>query len=102
MELKTIIDLVNDYYETDISLKTRKREVSEPRQVYMYLSINLFRRNTKMFTFREISEAVGLTNHATTIHGAKRIADLIEYDKHLKSDIDFLKGKINDLRIYVY
>lgn len=62
----------------DLFKKTRRREIVEPRQVIQYYRYSvLSERPGRIATDTKV-------NHATVIHAAKTMADLLETDKYLK------------------
>ena len=96
MELERIKKLVNTYYKTDIDVKSRKREICIPRQVYFYLARDVKYKFSPMYTYEEILANVeSVTNHATVYHAVRLIGDLINFDKQLKYDVHYLKTLVN-------
>ena len=77
---------VCDYYNMDVVLlqsKTRKREIALARQISMYL--------TKKYTDHPLSyigSHLGGKDHATVHYACKTIAEQMEIDKKLRSQID--------------
>ena len=97
--LNKIIKIVSGYYGVDILLKTRKKEVCEPRQIAMYLAMQpLNKYNDKMSSVM-VANTFGLKQHGTVLHAFKNIFNWIKTDKQLREDILFLTNKIKELRI---
>ena len=71
-----ILRKVSEYCEVDVNdivKKTRKRYIVEPRQVAMYLA----KRDT-MESLSFIGWRLGGKDHATVIHAAKTVKNLLE------------------------
>lgn len=80
-----IIKCVSGYYGikvSEIKSKKRTREISEPRQIAMYLC----RENTKC-SLPEIGRQFGGKDHTTVIFSHKKISKLIKLNKELASSI---------------
>ena len=91
--LDTIIKSICEFYETNIdrlSGKSRKRELVEARQCYMYFSI-LYTKTS----FEVIGTQIN-RDHSTVTYGNKLIKNLIEIDRGFSGKIN----KINALIIY--
>ena len=96
MELERIKKLVNTYYDVNIDVKSRKREICIPRQVYFYLARDVRKKYGHLHSLPKITNSVkSVTNHSTVIHAVNLVSDLIKYDKKLKDDVYFLKNKIS-------
>lgn len=82
-----IMDICNNYFGVDTRQDTRARHVSEPRQIVFYF--------LRKYTRLSLQAIGGFYNkdHATALHGNKKISNLIMYDKNLKKDV----LKINDI-----
>lgn len=66
--------------------KTRKREISQARQIAMYLGRNLTKKS-----LASIGSQIGGRDHATVLHACNTVSDLIETDRNFKqyvSDIE--------------
>lgn len=90
---QVIIEVVADHYNIliDQMCSTRRsREVSEPRQIAMYLC--------KQFTedsFQAIGTLLGGKDHSTVIHGVKKIEEKYQENESFRREIDDIKKKIN-------
>jgi chromosomal replication initiator protein len=83
--IPNIIKLVAGYYGikvADIKSKRRTRNISEPRQIAMFLC----REYTK-YSLPEIGRQFGGKDHTTVIFSYKKISKLIKENKELKSSI---------------
>lgn len=84
INFEMITQNVSGYYKIDPELlftKTRKREVSDARQMVMYLAkkhINL--------PFTTIGARLSRT-HATVLHGCKSIEERLAFEKQLQEDV---------------
>ena len=80
-----IVETVANYYNLDSDLiygKTRKREISDARQLIMYIA----KQETELS-----STNIGLRlsrDHATVLHACKQIEMRITVEKKLKEDVD--------------
>lgn len=97
---KDILDIVCNYYlltRKELFRETRKRHITQKRQVYFYLSC--------LYT-KESLESIGRIaldygrkaafNYATVRHGKKTILDLLEVDRNLQEEIKVMTSMISD------
>lgn len=68
--------------------QTRKREVSDARQIVMYLA-----RKLADMSFTNIGARLG-RSHATVIHGCKNIEERLPFDRELRTAIDDIQSCI--------
>lgn len=69
-----------------LASKTRKREISQARQIAMYLGRNFTKKS-----LASIGAEIGGRDHATVLHACNTVSDLIETDRNFKqyvSDIE--------------
>ena len=91
MNFDFIAETIGTYYgiETDLMYgKSRKREISDPRQILMFLA----KKHTKLS-----STTIGLKlsrNHATVLHACKTIEERISYDKQLQHDLEEIEKSL--------
>lgn len=71
--------------------KTRKREISQARQIVMYLGRNLTRRS-----LASIGASVGGRDHATVLHACNTVTDLMETDKNFKRFVDEIENELKN------
>lgn len=86
---RTIIDKVCSFYKIkkeDIKTETRKKNISEPRQIIMYL----LKKHTKL-SLSEIAALLNKKDHTTIMHGIKKIETEIEKDSNLQEQISKIK-----------
>lgn len=92
-ELMHINWIVSNYYGLNALVvrhgKSRKRDVTEPRQVAHYIAVKIFK-----YTYREVAEFYSRT-HATIIFSVKTVQNQMDTDKSFKSDIHTLIEKFN-------
>ena len=68
--------------------KTRKREISDARQIVMYLAKKLVGMSLK-----KIGTKLGRT-HATVIYACRNIEERLPIDKELRASIDAIQESI--------
>lgn len=68
--------------------KSRKREISDARQIVMYLA-----KKMAGMSFKNIGNKLGRT-HATVIYACRNIEERLPIDKELQSSIEKIKGII--------
>lgn len=85
-----ILDTVSSHYNIDPELlfgKSRKREISDARQVVMYMAKKLTQLSSTNIGLR-LSR-----NHATVLHACKAIDDRLAIDKDLRVDIEAIESE---------
>ena len=91
LNFESITQQVSKYYGVDLKLlfsKSRKREISDARQIVMYLA----KKHTKMPL-----KAIGLRlqrNHATVLYACRQIEDLLPIEKKLADDIAHIEEQL--------
>lgn len=80
-----IITIVEEYTGIHIRQQTRKREVSDARQIAMYLI-----KNNTCLSYRQTAIACGLQSHSTAFHACNQVKN------HMSFNHDF-KKKYEDL-----
>jgi chromosomal replication initiator protein len=95
LAIPDIINAVADFYGVspqDIAGRDRSREVSNARQVVMYLA-----REEAGASLVEIGEALGGRNHSTVLYSYERVADLAAADsqvkRHIQTIMQALRGQ---------
>ncbi len=89
---KDIIEAIIEFYEVtneDLMSKSRKKEISLPRQIAMYL----FRTELKL-SYPGIGKYFGGRDHTTALHAYEKINKSLNTDDKIKSDIDYLQEKL--------
>lgn len=92
VNFELILEHVCAYYKTDpdsIFTKSRKREISDSRQMLMYLAKKL----TKM-PFTAIGSRID-RNYATVIYACKNIEERLMLEKQLRDDVAAIENAIN-------
>ncbi len=87
-----IIKAVAEFYEidtSDITKRSRKQDVIEPRQIAMYL----LREILKM-SFPTIGEKIGKRDHTTVLHAYEKISKELVENPSLNHKIVLIKEKI--------
>lgn len=88
MELKEIIEIVNNHFEVDLSVTKRTREMVMVRACYYYLA----KKKTKC-SLAKIGREIG-RDHATVLHTLKNFENWLFYDKDFEKKFDNLKQKV--------
>lgn len=83
-QMERCINIINNYFNTEIRIRSCKREIVEPRQIYYYLMVKNSHYNLTI-----ISSYLGY-NHATAIHSYKKIESLIGVEHQLKANVEKL------------
>ncbi len=84
--------VVCEYYKIPVDLmqgKTRKREIVQARQVSMYFSKSLTKASLASIGF-----SIGGKDHATVLHACKTVNNLIDTDRHFRSQILEIEKKL--------
>jgi chromosomal replication initiator protein len=84
-----IIAAVGKYFgipKEDLLGKSRKKELSTPRQITIFL----MRENTNR-SLPEIGKLMGGKDHTTIMYSEKKIRDLLKTDVTVKSDIEKIR-----------
>ncbi|MCD7819973.1 MAG: chromosomal replication initiator protein DnaA [Lachnospiraceae bacterium] len=88
-----IISVVAEHFHVtpeDIKGSKRNSEIVFPRQVAMYLCLEMTNVGTK-----RVGAFMGNRDHSTIIHGQKKIASEIQTSENTRNTIEILKKKIN-------
>jgi chromosomal replication initiator protein len=89
-----IVSAVAHHYhlsEEDLLGRSRRRAVSVPRQLAMYLI-----REETASSLPQIGELLGGRDHTTIIHGCEKIGAQIETDEQLRHDWLAIKGLLSE------
>lgn len=92
INFEIILQHICQYYNIEpdsLFTKSRKREISDARQLLMYLAKKL----TNM-PFTAIGSRID-RNYATVIYACKNIQERLELEKQLRSDVDAIENAIN-------
>ena len=74
------------YQPEFIKLHTRKREIVELRQIFLWLL-----RNKTTMPLKKIGAMCGNRHHTTVMHSAKLVNDLADTNKKYREDLDKIK-----------
>ncbi len=88
----SVIKAVADFFEVspnDLTGRSRKSEVVEPRQVCMYLL-----RDVLKLSYPHIGEKLGNRDHTTAIHACEKIAKDINQNPNLNQKVILIKEKM--------
>ena len=88
----SILDHVSKYYGIDgkvLKGRQRSRNIVVPRQVAMYL----MRQETES-SLVEIGSALGGRDHTTVLHGCEKIAEELNTDSRLRSDVLEIRNRM--------
>ena len=89
---KNIIKLVSEYYDITIDniiSPCRKKNLTEPRQITMYLM-----REELKLSYPVIGQELGGRDHTTVIHACDKIINLIKINEKIRQDINIIKQKL--------
>jgi chromosomal replication initiator protein len=78
-----------DIEPSPIQSKSKKQEISQARQIAMYLS----RKYTDK-SYSTIGELIGKRDHATVLHACKTVGNWMETDKKLKSCVEDIEKQL--------
>lgn len=70
----------------------RGLEIARPRQIAYYLS-----RQFTPLSYPQIGRKFGNRDHATIIHGVKRVEQLMPFDRELENDVQCIRDDINTM-----
>jgi chromosomal replication initiator protein len=96
-EANTIIEMVSNHFNlTDAVLKSksRKRDISFPRQICMWLLAT----KTHM-TLKDIGIMFGGRDHTCAIHARNTIYDLMEAHQDIRENIESVIHKYNNINV---
>jgi len=91
---QTILKTVAEFYNiapTDLTKRSRKKEVVKPRQIAMYL----LREEIKL-SFPDIGQKLGGRDHSTVIHACEKIKREEQTDEPLKNELVMIRQRVYD------
>lgn len=86
------IKAVADFFEipvADLTNRSRKKEIVEPRQIAMYIL-----RDVLKLSYPHIGEKLGKRDHTTVIHACEKISRDITQNNHLSQKIMMIKERM--------
>lgn len=93
ISIEFIQKVTADYFDISIekmNSRTRKREVTQARQIAMYFSKKLTSASLTI-----IGQECGKRDHATVLHACKTVTNLYETDKQYRSWVDEIERQLN-------
>lgn len=96
---KSVLEVVSAFFGVSLSNLTgrsRARDVAFPRQVAMYLM-----RDLGDLSLPRIGEELGGRDHTTVMYACDKIAELVETDDHTRKQIMQLKGQLQSQSVSV-
>lgn len=93
ISIEFIQKVTADYFDISIekmNSRTRKREITQARQIAMYFSKKL---TTASLTI--IGQECGKRDHATVLHACKTVSNLYETDKQYRSWVDEIEHQLH-------
>lgn len=78
--------------EEELDSKIRKREITEPRQIAMFLARELID-----ISLPKIGESFGKRDHTTVIHAINKIEKRMKSDAEFKAEIEKIIQEIKNL-----
>lgn len=91
LDFEFIIDRVAEYYNIEpdkLFTKTRKREISDSRQIVMYLA-----KNMANMSLKSIGARIG-RSHATVLYGCNNIEQRLGIDRKLTDDVNTIQAEL--------
>ena len=91
-KLELLLKIASEYWnvpESQITTRSRKREVVEKRQILHYIS-----SNEKIANMHQIGLFFGGHDHVTVMHSRKTISNLM-YDFDIKTDVVEITRRFN-------
>lgn len=90
--IELIQQAVSDYYNIpveDMQSKSRRREITQARQVAMY-----FAKEMTSLSLKGIGKHFGGRDHSTVIHGIQTVKDLSETDRDYREKVDEVRKQL--------
>ena len=91
-----IMEAVGNYYNVSISDligPTRKREITLPRQIAVYLT-----RELTGMSLPQIGEQFGGRDHTTIMHSCRVMENTVKHDIAMKEHVDQIKKRVQNMR----
>jgi len=97
-DITTTINMVSNYYKipkAKILGRKRTKEISEARQVVWY-----FLTRRRIMTYEELGKIFN-RNHATALHGVRKIEGYVEFNKDFAEKIRLIRASSIDYFVTV-
>lgn len=85
----TIIDMIKEEYDVDITKTTRKKEFIHARRVLCYL----LKQHTNL-TLVEIANRCGLTDHTTALYHINIMNNYLEVDDRYRNEMEYVELRL--------
>lgn len=85
----TIIDMIKEEYDVDITKITRKKEFIHARRVLCYL----LKQHTNL-TLVEIANRCGLTDHTTALYHINIMNNYLEVDERYRNEMEYVELRL--------
>lgn len=85
----TIIDMIKNEYDIDITKTTRKKEFIHARRVLCYL----LKQHTNL-TLVEIAIRCGLTDHTTALYHINIMNNYLEVDERYRNEMEYVELRL--------
>jgi chromosomal replication initiation ATPase DnaA len=85
----TIIDMIKEEYDVDITKITRKKEFIHARRVLCYL----LKQHTNL-TLVEIANRCGLTDHTTALYHINIMNNYLEVDDRYRNEMEYVELRL--------
>lgn len=85
----TIIDMIKDEYDVDITKTTRKKEFIHARRVLCYL----LKKHTNL-TLVEIANRCGLNDHTTALYHINIMNNYLEVDERYRNEMEYVELRL--------
>lgn len=92
---KHIFKVISDFYEIsqdDLIAKNRKKEISKPRQITMFLM-----RSELQYSYPSIGDKLGGRDHTTALYAYEKIFKELKEDEKLNEEITHLRDQLYSL-----
>ena len=93
MTTQRIKDLVEDYFNLDLSEKTRKRNVVHIRFLYYNLAYN---HASDGMSLTAVGNTIGGFDHATVLYGLRQYKNLYEFDRAFRNRINPFLNEVEE------
>lgn len=90
--LEDVLEAVADHYRVEASAlvgPSRRRDVSHPRQVAMYLM-----RGLTSYSLPAIGATLGGRDHSTILHGCQKVARTLDADADLAGEVESVRAAV--------
>ncbi len=93
MTTQRIKELVEDYFNLDLSEKTRKRNIVHIRFLYYNLAYN---HASDGMSLTAVGKTIGGFDHATVLYGLRQYKNLYEFDRAFRNRINPFLNEVEE------